>query len=643
MSYEHGSIELGIKNPFKTEGTIVAIRGSISIVLGLIALFQVAGLVKEEKSLGWITAAIGLFLLTWGIKTIASGGFQLFRYFVGRSVPVSLAQNFAKSEREIAAKEKNNVFYSDQGLEEMLMGRKNKTFKEPEGWVARLLHTMVPKLTFVPYLFRNLALRVTNSLMITGVALICFALAWFVSVTGLVGAAGEFIVPMFSMLLMIYLLFAWSGLVSVFNHKSVRQLENLGTFSLAKIIAFSILAPVALGLTYDHFIDSGNQQHATVIASFFADNPLVSSGLYVMFILLMALISTGLIALLIRARNQLANPVTEVSELRENWQESVHPREIFINIETIVMANRRYKEVPNRLYRALEPQLKEQSDAKGSFDGEMIVENQPRVSDIPYDNKVKKIRLITTIVAHLFLTATAVLLFFSNTAFNEAFNALLNMPSTVAIASVPDFFNSLAVSLSAVSPLANILLCGLVFLLFGHLLAVTAHVFWAEMWFESLIVYFRCEGTFTESKLSTGTSIYDSTRSENNVVRSSMTPWIIVSKIKSSIFAESGRENLESPRLVIEMHKDSAELADIVSDMKSFLGDREAIASIKNDKDLASTSNIYQINEQTRMNTERALASDQQLTNQESDKRKTAELPEEVREQYQGENEEPTQ
>ncbi|PPT10886.1 hypothetical protein CKA32_007133 [Geitlerinema sp. FC II] len=43
----------------------------------------------------------------------------------------------------------------------------------------------------------------------------------------------------------------------------------------------------------------------------------------------------------------LVTPQTEVSEFRANMQESVHPNEIFINIENIVLANRRYKEVPN--------------------------------------------------------------------------------------------------------------------------------------------------------------------------------------------------------------------------------------------------------------------------------------------------------
>ena len=82
-------------------------------------------------------------------------------------------------------------------------------------------------------------------------------------------------------------------------------------------------------------------------------------------------------------------------------------------------------------------------------------------------------------------------------------------------------------------------------MVFGAILAIAAHVFWSEMQFDSLAVYFQCHGTYTESKLSTGTSIYDSTRSENMLVRSSMTPWIIASRLVTSCFTESGTKNLE--------------------------------------------------------------------------------------------------
>ncbi len=79
------------------------------------------------------------------------------------------------------------------------------------------------------------------------------------------------------------------------------------------------------------------------------------------------------------------------------------------------------------------------------------------------------------------------------------------------------------------------------FLLWTCVLIQAAHLFYAEIQFDSLLIYFKCEGTFTESKISTGTSIHDSTRSENTLVRTSITSWGIVSGIVSTCgYAQPG-------------------------------------------------------------------------------------------------------
>jgi len=101
----------------------------------------------------------------------------------------------------------------------------------------------------------------------------------------------------------------------------------------------------------------------------------------------------------------------------------------------------------------------------------------------------------------------------------------------------------------------HLFLIGFLLKSFANLLTNVAHLFFAEIQFESLLVYFKCEGTFTESKISTGTGIHDSTRSENTLIRSSITPWIVVSRIITSTFAATGMKNLEHPRHILEMHK----------------------------------------------------------------------------------------
>jgi hypothetical protein len=134
------------------------------------------------------------------------------------------------------------------------------------------------------------------------------------------------------------------------------------------------------------------------------------------------------------------------------------------------------------------------------------------------------------------------------------------------------------------------------------LVAHTATLYVSEIEFESDLIVFQATGTFAESRLATGMSIYDSTRSENTIVRSSLTPWLLVSKIHSSTLAVSGSDNLEQPRLVLGMNPDDDLCRDLVSDARAFLRDRQIMATVASESDLQAASNIYQMNERTRAN-----------------------------------------
>ena len=129
-----------------------------------------------------------------------------------------------------------------------------------------------------------------------------------------------------------------------------------------------------------------------------------------------------------------------------------------------------------------------------------------------------------------------------------------------------------------------------------------ANVFWAELQFDSLLMYMKTEGTFTESKISTGMSIHDSTRSENVVVKSSITPWVVSSRVTTSTFATAGSQNVEMPRYVMSMSKNDSELTSIVDEIKGFLRDRENIAGFTNTVDLQHAENILKVNEASRYN-----------------------------------------
>lgn len=602
MAFDYGSINLGVKNPFKIEGTLSAIRGSIILIIGLYLLISAAGEVKTDPVTGWILMVFGIVILGTGLKNSGQGIYATLRYFVGRSHPASLARNKSGSESSSSASEAGYTAYTDKQLEEMLMGRKNITFTEPQGFLSRLLHTLIPKLLFVPYPIRNLAQRLFGAWVATVVALISYALVAFVSIMGFAGDAGELAFPVYSVFLLLYLLISWRSASRPVERDAQKTVESLGMGSLVKIITLSLIMPVVVGLAASWIMAQLDISKVDVDA-YIAGLPSLYVSLYLLALLLLAVSASALIFIMLQKRLRYAEPAAEVSELRENWQASIHPNEVFINLDNLVMANRRYKEVPNRVYREIDPTLVEQSDGKGSFNGELIQEVQPVIKPMDLGPLFGKVRLLSLALGNvLFVVAACLIMAFAYGVIDVyAFFQSINYAS----------IESFAASEASVLEGAGILVAALHFLLIGfliksfaQLLSNSAHLFFAEMQFESLLVYFKCEGTFNESKLSTGMSIYDSTRSENTVVRSSITPWVVVSRLTTSIFAATGIRNLEYPRHIMSLNKDDRELSSIKEDVISFLNDRESIASITNERDLGNASQMHQLNQQTRSTSE---------------------------------------
>ncbi len=597
MSFDYGSINLGLKNPFKTEGLITLIRGVFQSSIGLYLIITAATIVKDETVVGWILILFGLTVLGGGLRALTGGIFSRLRFFIGRNHPTSLAYNYSKSESSTAAEEKSAVAYTQTELEEMLVGRKNITFAEPIGFIARLIHTFIPKLLFLPYPIRNMSQRVISTWISTIVSLISYALVAFISLNGFAGESGKTVFPIYSIFLLIYLLSIWRKVGVPINRAAEIHVEPLDNSSLIQVITLSLILPITLGLGLSWLVSIGQLTNSDIV-NFTSKLPGLNITLYLVAITVLALVSTVIISILLKQRLSIALPKTEVSELRENWQESVHPKEIFINLDNLVMANRRYKEVPNRVYINLDPELKEQTDGKGSFQGKLIQEIQPQVKDMNLGAIFFKVRFISLLTGNiLFTIATILTLLF-------AYEIVDIYQSTVqaSITTFESFIASNNMDTIFISIIAAIHLLIIRHMIksFAQLLTSTAHLFFAEIQFESLLVYFKCEGTFTESKISTGTGIHDSTRSENTLVRSSITPWIITSRIISTTFAATGMKNMEHPRHILEMHKNEEQLLAIKNDVISFLKDRESIASITSKRDLGNASQIHQLNEQTR-------------------------------------------
>ena len=491
----------------------------------------------------------------------------------------------------------------------MLVGRKNSTFVEPQGFLARLLHTIIPKLLFMPYPIRNMSQKLFAAWVQTVTALIAYGFVAFVSLAGFAGEVGELAFPIYSTLLMLYLLLVWRSTGKPIARSAEKNIASLGSGDLVKVISFSLLLPVVIGVILSWIMSSTDSNRADV-ELWFAQLPSLYTALYFVGLFLLATACTAIILFMVRKRLAHANPQAEVSELRENWQESVHPNEIFINLDNLVMANRRYKEVPNRVYKELDPQLEEQVDGKGGFKGELLQEIQPKVREMDLGATFDKARLVTLITGNVLFIVSVIITF----ALAYSVVELWQFIKTAGMNSTKDLFSDTLFTdfSNLLMTVFQLFLMGYLVKSFALLMTNVAHLFFAEIQFESLLVYFKCEGTFTESKIATGTGIHDSTRSENTLVRSSITPWIIASRVVSSTFADTGMKNLEHPRTILEMHKSDDELQAIRSDIVSFLKDRESIAAITSERDLGNASQIHQLNKQTRaISTQDKIADDE--------------------------------
>ena len=215
MPFEYGSQQVDIPNPFRFEGAAYTARAAVLIVLGLFALLAVRTLVTDgERAIAGVVMAGGLSLLGFGVFAAYRGLFKMFRFYVGRGQPADLAAAVAAEQSVMPGARSGGAtgfrgIYEPVELANMLLGRKNPTFREPEGWLPRLLHSLVANLIFLPYALRNDAGSRFAAAGHTVVILGLLGLAWFSGVTGLVPMAGTPVMSWLVAVITVLVLFIW--------------------------------------------------------------------------------------------------------------------------------------------------------------------------------------------------------------------------------------------------------------------------------------------------------------------------------------------------------------------------------------------------------------------------------------------------
>ncbi|HDM8068991.1 hypothetical protein LCS78_11285 [Vibrio harveyi] len=597
MSYEFGNDGIGIKNPFRTEGVFKIIRGVITLAVGAFILLNAPEMSKINQYMVWTTLTIAFLVLSIGLVALSKGFMQVVRFYVGRNAPTSLAYDYADLSRE-----REDCLYTSETLEQMLMNRTNTTFNEPKSVIELILHSIFPKLIFAAIPVRNIVQNVIFAVIQSCVALISLSLTYFVLSTNILPIESSFALKLYSLFIVIYLLKVWFVAGRNINKKSVANISKISTFDLVKTVVFSVSLPILLSVILNNIPDNLIQTVNLIFSlnesdvSYYDNLEALLAGIVseINFVpMLFAMISISLLVviytlLMFAFNSNVDYPKTETSESRETWEQNIHPKEIFINLDQVVMANRKYKNIPNRSYIKFNPLLNEQSGGKGSYRGKFLQETQPVVVEKTLSASHKLTRLFGTVSSQLTLLLSTVFIYLAYTNLSDVANGFLNLNS---------LSNRSAFELGVlVIEQCDYILITLILFTFGRLLSNHSHIYWAEVKFKSKLLFLNCEGTYTESRLTIGKGVYDSAQSENIIVKTANTSICIATEIITTTFAGVGSQNLEMPRYIIDMQAASVDMNSILSELKENLNSRTKITTFDNHSDLEAVNTFNQIN-----------------------------------------------
>jgi hypothetical protein len=547
MAFNYGKNTLEIKNPFKTEGLLDLILGGITLIFGITLVFKIRLSINSGLPiLAWSELILSIVFITFSIRSIIIGISRLLRFLIGRDVPSNISPNP----------------YSQETIEKVLMNRTNPTFVEKNDFLSRLLISIFNKFLFLPINFRNLMESVSSILISFLIFFTLYLLTVFSASIGLINLTDKkAIISLFSIFFLFKQLLVW------FNYRpNNKRIISWGSKSYSyKNIAYNIIMAILAPTIFELMLRNG------------LSLPTIEINIFVP-ILLLLIFSAGLFFItyfLCLKRVEILNPETEVSEYKEHIQVTVHPKDVFRCFE-MEMSNKRYKELPNRIYKTIKPILElEGSQNKGSFHGSTIQETQPiyKLDNTP--ESAKKMRFYTALGSRILMLFSFIYLFFSIEMLKNEIN--INLIFKIF------YYPSLII-------------------FFAYYLNKIAHLFYSEILFSSNLVHFFSDGTYAESKVSSGMSVYDSNRSENTIVNTSATPWILVSKIITSTFSDSSTRNLEGNRFILEMYKDDVFLNDLVSGFTNYLSNRKLIVGFNAKDDLKTSLDFNKLNEITRAN-----------------------------------------
>ncbi len=554
MPFEYGSGKLGIENPYSAEGKIRAVGGILVAGVGAVLLLNVPETVAAAgREPGVLQLCIALLLCGGGLVISSRAAIQVFRFLVGRNAPADLTAKKRANRKNVPLGTKA---YAASDLADMLIGRKNLTFRAPTDWLSHMAHTVFSRVLYLPPVYRSLAEHLVRVAVLAVIGMAGYCLLWFLGIAGVIEPDGVLLSHRVRFLLVAAVAAVLAGLRPIRANAVGRGTSNSSRVS-------ALIVPLLLPLVVPAFV----LEPAALAALNSSLNWLIAA-IFVLFGLTMALFGQ-----LLRMRAAIgAEPPTEVSEYRAEWQESVHPQSLFTHFDSIVMKRRRHKEAPNRVYASVDSVLIEEgSENKGTFKGQIIQEAQPIYRPMQVGGEYDRLKAAAT-----------------------AFGMLLVLSAACLIGLLPGTLPDMDLTGATV----ELMLYAIVLWAFGSTIVSVVHSFWCEVQFDSLIVFLQCSGTYSESKISVGKAIYDTASSENFVVRSRLTPMVIVVNAVTSTFVGRGARAFDSPRYLLEFDRAPTELESILREFREFLDGLSHVAPIRSEEDAQTISTLVGLNRQ---------------------------------------------
>lgn len=527
MSYEFNAgdtLSNEYKNPFTIENRFLLLASAIYLAGGLYVLFLARGFMQAHED-GYALAAAFASLSMLGVAVkLAIQAFSQLRFIFGRNFPVGLA-------KELAHTEYGTSEQADR-LQHQLRERAIH-FPEPQGPLAGLLYSLLKPLLAAPPAIQYAAQRHFESL----VSMVSVLVSLAVSYVLFSGQPHEGVVSW------AYLPLTGLTLIKPFMHAEEDEPPKDSKFIMMRIAALAVFAVLGPAL----------------LPRFIPALEIPPMWMAPLCLLLGSIGASGLFFAAVIARIDSA-PQTAVSCEQTTISMNCQPSQLWTQISRDFQATWA-RGIPNRPYSNVPPVA---AESKGSFNGSVLEETQPRPTNIIEFNGVTEALKAGHSKYLVLLASWATML-------------------ALVAAAMASYWVSHYLTMTRME-VSRSLLTLIAFETATLLAFRIGHVLWSRMYFKSRLIWIELHGTYQSAELDIGNQITGQARSRSTVIRvEDATLRVWGADIVSVAF---GKDN---ERFVMAMAPIDGVVKSMADNLKQFAAAQSMVVSPTSVRDLDKT------------------------------------------------------